>query len=166
AGMAAVISFATDLFDAPTVAEFGRRYLRVLEAAVAAPETAVRDIKILDEAERARVLTEWNHTRHGLPAATVLELFEEQVRARPDDPAVVFDGGMRAVDEFGPPIELNYAEFAFRVNRLARKLIDAGVGPESLVAVGIRRSVDMLVAIYATMTAGGGYVPIDPDHPA
>ncbi|MBF6303041.1 amino acid adenylation domain-containing protein, partial [Nocardia amamiensis] len=42
----------------------------------------------------------------------------------------------------------------------------AGVGPESLVAVGIRRSVDMLVAIYATMTAGGGYVPIDPDHPA
>src|SRR5690606_36655274 len=56
--------------------------------------------------------------------------------------------------------------FAARVNRLARKLIDAGVGPESLVAVGIRRSVDMLVALYATMTAGGGYVPIDPDHPA
>ncbi|MGK8501584.1 non-ribosomal peptide synthase/polyketide synthase [Nocardia asiatica] len=166
AGMGAVISFATDLFDASTVAEFGRRYLRVLEAAVAAPGTAVRDIQILDEAERARVLTEWNHTAHEVPAATVLDLFSEQVRARPDDPAVVFDGGVRGADEFGAPVELTYAEFAARVNSLARKLIDTGVGPETLVAVGIRRSVDMLVAIYATLTAGGGYVPIDPDHPA
>uniref|UniRef100_UPI002457AFAD non-ribosomal peptide synthetase n=1 Tax=Nocardia brasiliensis TaxID=37326 RepID=UPI002457AFAD len=166
AGMAAVVSFATDLFDAATVTEFGRRYLRVLEAAVAAPGTAVRDIEILDDAERATVLTDWNRTAHELPAATVLDLFQEQVRQRPRDIAVVFDGGTRSAGEFGPQVELSYAEFSARVNRLARKLIAEGVGPESLVAVGIRRSVDMLIAIYATMTAGGGYVPIDPDHPA
>ncbi|WP_139277947.1 AMP-binding protein, partial [Rhodococcus marinonascens] len=53
-----------------------------------------------------------------------------------------------------------------RVNRLARYLIDAGVGPESLVAVGMRRSLDLLVGIYAVLRAGGGYVPIDPDQPA
>nr|WP_280471415.1 non-ribosomal peptide synthase/polyketide synthase [Nocardia cyriacigeorgica] len=163
AGMSAVVSYATDLFDESTVDEFTRRYLRVLETVVAEPATAVRDIEILDDAERATVLSGWNDTTHEVPAATVLELFAEQVRQRPDELAVVFDaaGRIDGLDE-----ELTYAEFAARVNRLARKLIDAGVGPESLVAVGIRRSVDMLVALYATMTAGGGYVPIDPDHPA
>ncbi|WP_432277954.1 non-ribosomal peptide synthase/polyketide synthase [Nocardia cyriacigeorgica] len=158
-----MVSYATDLFDESTVDEFTRRYLRVLETVVAEPNTAVRDIEILDDAERATVLSGWNDTAHEVPAATVLELFAEQVRQRPDELAVVFDaaGRVDGLDE-----ELTYAEFAARVNRLARKLIDAGVGPESLVAVGIRRSVDMLVALYATMTAGGGYVPIDPDHPA
>ncbi|WP_036528987.1 non-ribosomal peptide synthetase, partial [Nocardia sp. CNY236] len=163
AGMTAVVSFATDLFDAPTVTEFGRRFVRTLDAAASAPQTTVRDIGILESAERARVLTAWNDTGHAVATTTVLDLFEEQVRAQPEDPAVVFDGG---AGEFGPEVELSYAEFAARVNRLARKLVDSGVGPESLVAVGIRRSVDMLVAIYATLTAGGGYVPIDPDHPA
>ncbi|MGW4773651.1 amino acid adenylation domain-containing protein, partial [Nocardia sp. NPDC004278] len=165
-GMSTVVSFATDLFDAATVAEFGRRFLRVLETAVTAPESAVRDIDILDDAERATVLHDWNRTAHPVSAATVLDLFAAQVRQRPDEIAVVFDGGTRSEGEFGPRTELTYAEFSARVNRLARKLIAEGVGPESLVAVGIRRSVDMLVAIYATMAAGGGYVPIDPDHPA
>uniref|UniRef100_UPI0012FB6AA8 non-ribosomal peptide synthase/polyketide synthase n=1 Tax=Nocardia crassostreae TaxID=53428 RepID=UPI0012FB6AA8 len=166
-GLSVVLSYATDLFDARTVTEFGRRYLRVLETAIAAPETVVRDIDILDEGERATVLTEWNHTARALPeAVSVLELFEEQVRIRPDATALIFDPGERSGGMFGPAVELTYAEFSGRVNRLARKLIAEGVGPESLVAVGIRRSVDMLVAIYATLAAGGGYVPVDPDHPA
>ncbi|PSK27914.1 non-ribosomal peptide synthase/polyketide synthase, partial [Nocardia seriolae] len=167
AGLSVVLSYATDLFDAATVGEFGRRYLRVLETAVAAPDIVVRDIDVLDSGERETVLHAWNHTERELPAAaTVLDLFEEQVRIRPHATALIFDPGERNGSMFGPAAELSYAEFSSRVNRLARKLIDAGVGPESLVAVGIRRSVDMLVAIYATLTAGGGYVPIDPDHPA
>ncbi|MEG8180822.1 amino acid adenylation domain-containing protein, partial [Nocardia terpenica] len=167
AGVSAVVSYATDLFDAATVAEFGRRYLRVLAAAVEAPETRVREIEILDAAERSVVLERWNRTAHELPAATtVLDLFAEQVRLRPHATALIFDPGERSGGEFGALAELSYAEFSARVNRLARKLIADGVGPESLVAVGIRRSVDMLVALYATMAAGGGYVPIDPDHPA
>ncbi len=171
AGVSAVVSYATDLFDESTVAEFVHRYLRVLTAAVAAPETRVRDIEILDAAERRTVLTEWNRTAHELPAVagespvTVLDLFARQVAVRPHATALIFDPSDRD-DEFGPVRELTYAEFAERVNRLARKLIDAGVGPDSLVAVGMRRSVDMFVAVYATLAAGGGYVPIDPDHPA
>ncbi|WP_157574284.1 non-ribosomal peptide synthetase, partial [Nocardia jejuensis] len=166
AGLSVVLSYATDLFDARTVTEFGDRYLRVLESAVADPGTVVRDIDILDAGERAVVLHEWNRTEHALPSAvTVLDLFQEQVRIRPNATALIFDPGERG-GMFGPTTELSYAEFSVRVNRLARKLIAEGVGPESLVAVGIRRSVDMMVAIYATLAAGGGYVPIDPDHPA
>ncbi|MFD4183279.1 amino acid adenylation domain-containing protein, partial [Rhodococcus sp. NPDC058514] len=38
--------------------------------------------------------------------------------------------------------------------------------PESLVALAIRRSLDIVVGIYAVIKAGGAYVPVDPDHPA
>ncbi|WP_280485684.1 condensation domain-containing protein, partial [Nocardia cyriacigeorgica] len=106
AGMSAVVSYATDLFDESTVDEFTRRYLRVLETVVAEPATAVREIDILDDAERATVLSGWNDTTHEVPAATVLELFAEQVRQRPVELAVVFDaaGRIDGLDE-----ELTYA---------------------------------------------------------
>ncbi|WP_241387746.1 amino acid adenylation domain-containing protein, partial [Rhodococcus sp. CH91] len=62
--------------------------------------------------------------------------------------------------------EVTYREFSSRVNRLARHLISVGVGPESRVAVAMRRSVDLVVAVHAVLAAGGAYVPVDPDHPA
>ncbi|MGL5444830.1 MAG: amino acid adenylation domain-containing protein, partial [[Mycobacterium] stephanolepidis] len=58
-----------------------------------------------------------------------------------------------------------YREFASRVNRLARQLIELGVGPETVVAVAMVRSVDMLVSMYAVVVAGGAYLPIDPASP-
>ena len=61
---------------------------------------------------------------------------------------------------------LSYAEFGSRVNRLARYLVSVGVGPESLVALAMRRSVDLVVGMYAVVAAGGAYVPLDPDQPA
>ncbi|MET7771431.1 amino acid adenylation domain-containing protein, partial [Nocardia sp. NPDC005366] len=155
AGMAAVVSFATDLFDAETVAEFGRRFLRVLETVAAAPESMVHDIDILDEAERAQVLTGWNRTAHEVPAATLDSMFQAQVALTPEAPAVSFEG-----------TSLSYAEFAARVNRLARHLISLGVGPESMVALGMSRSLELVIGMYAVSVAGGAYVPLDPDHPA
>ncbi|WP_455357570.1 amino acid adenylation domain-containing protein, partial [Streptomyces sp. SYSU K217416] len=58
------------------------------------------------------------------------------------------------------------AELNERANRLARLLIDRGVGPESLVAVMMHRSPDLVVAFLAVTKAGGAYLPIDPDYPA
>ena len=100
-------------------------------------------------------LDEWNATDHPVPAATLADLFDAQVRRTPDAVALVFEGE-----------ELTYAEFDARANRLARHLIDLGVGPESMVGLGIRRSLELMVGMYAIVKAGGAYVPIDPDHPA
>ncbi len=61
---------------------------------------------------------------------------------------------------------LTYAEFDAESNRLARYLIDIGVGPEVTVALNLRRSVELVVAMYAVVKAGGAYVPLDPDQPA
>ena len=61
---------------------------------------------------------------------------------------------------------LSYGELNGRANRLARLLIGRGVGPESLVAVVMERSADLVVALLAVVKAGGAYLPVDPGYPA
>src|SRR5690606_36309138 len=61
---------------------------------------------------------------------------------------------------------LTYAEFGTRVHRLTRALLLSGVGPGALVALDIRRSVDLVVAMYAVIESGAGFVPLDPQQPA
>ncbi|MEE2032334.1 non-ribosomal peptide synthase/polyketide synthase [Rhodococcus chondri] len=155
AGIDAVFSYATDLFDQSTVDAFAQRFVRVLESVAMDPESPVGDIEILAMDERDRILTEWNGSAHTVPDATLVSLFEAQVAATPDAPAVEYDG-----------VVLTYREFGARVDRLARRLVKLGVGPESLVAVGMRRSPELVVGMYAVAAAGGAYVPIDPDQPA
>ncbi|WP_157115919.1 non-ribosomal peptide synthetase, partial [Nocardia puris] len=153
----ALLRYATDLFDRATARSFAERFTRVLTAVVADPGVRVGDIELLDDAERRLVLEGWNDTAHPLAATTdtLVSLFERQVARTPHAPAVTVDG-----------TTLEYGTFADRVHRLARWLVDQGVGPDSLVALGMRRSLDLVTAMYAVTVAGGAYVPVDPDHPA
>jgi amino acid adenylation domain-containing protein len=86
---------------------------------------------------------------------TVAELFESTVAKSGDAPSVVF--GESVVD---------YAELNARANRLARRLIASGVGPDSLVAIAVPRSTRLIVAVLAVLKAGGAYLPLDPTYPA
>ncbi|WP_040704264.1 non-ribosomal peptide synthetase, partial [Nocardia takedensis] len=148
--------YLRDLFDEGAVRRIADRLVRVLTAITVDPETVVGDIELVDAAERALVTTGWNDTAHDLDAtATLVSMFLAQAEATPEATALTFEG-----------TSLSYAEFAARVFRLARWLIDRGVGPESFVALGMRRSVDLVVGMYAVTVAGGAYVPLDPDHPA
>ncbi|MET8798296.1 non-ribosomal peptide synthase/polyketide synthase [Nocardia sp. NPDC004568] len=154
-GVVGYLTYTTALFDQETVEAFADRFTRLLGEIVADPATPVGDFEILAPAERARVLAEWNATEHAVPARLLLDGFERAVAAYPDRVALSFEG-----------TALTYAEFAGRVNRLARLLIAQGVGPESLVGVLISRSIDLVVGMYAVVAAGGAYVPLDPAHPA
>ncbi|WP_245922498.1 non-ribosomal peptide synthase/polyketide synthase [Nocardia nova] len=153
--LAAVFEYATDLFDEPTVAGFARRFRLVLEALLAQPERPIGDIEPMSAAEREEILGAWNDTAHEVPATTLADLFAEQARRSPNAVALRFEGA-----------EWTYAGFSARVNRLARLLVSIGVGPGRTVALGIRRSDDLVVAMYAVVAAGAAYVPLDPDHPA
>ena len=85
----------------------------------------------------------------------LLHLGIEQQAARSSDAIAVWCG-----DE-----ALRYGELDARANRLAHKLRSLGVGPEVLVAVCLRRTPEMVVAVLAVLKAGGAYVPLDPSHP-
>ncbi|WP_036529534.1 non-ribosomal peptide synthetase, partial [Nocardia sp. CNY236] len=155
AGLSGSLRYATDLFDAQTVESYVARFQRMLTAVVADPGAPVGDVEVLTAAERAVILREWNSTTYPTrESETLASLFAAQAARTPDASAVTFDA-----------TTLSYAEFSGRVNRLARWLVAQGVGPESLVALSARRSIDLVVGIYAITVAGGAYVPLDPDHP-
>ncbi|SUA48103.1 Dimodular nonribosomal peptide synthase [Nocardia africana] len=165
-GMSAELAYATDMFDARTVAAFGDRLVRMLDAVTADPAAAIGDIDLLDTVERRTIVDNWNATAYdvdrvvlgraaGTVALTLASMFDRQVERDPGEPALTFEG-----------TTLSYGELAARVNRLARYLIDQGVGPDSLVALHMRRSLELVIGMYAVTVAGGGYVPLDPDHPA
>ncbi|MFD3745544.1 amino acid adenylation domain-containing protein [Nocardia sp. NPDC058633] len=155
AGIFGYCTYATDLFDAATVQGFLARLTRLVTAVVTDPGAPLRTIDLLAPAERVQILDTWNRTaRHGDPNTTLVSLLDATVSSTPDAEALVADG-----------VRSTYADLDARVNRLARCLIAAGVGPETRVALAMRRSVDLVVAMYAVSTAGGAYVPIDPDQP-
>ncbi|MGV9337006.1 amino acid adenylation domain-containing protein, partial [Nocardia sp. NPDC003726] len=155
AGLAAMFTYATDLFDEGSVAEFAARLNRLLRAVAADPDRALGGIDLLSVVERDRVLHEWNDTRYPVRSELLLDGYRRAVEANPERIAVAYQG-----------VELTYREFDARVNRLARLLISQGVGAESLVGLAVRRSLDLVVGMYAVVAAGGAYVPLDPDHPA
>ncbi|WP_160311001.1 amino acid adenylation domain-containing protein, partial [Streptomyces sp. 150FB] len=155
AGFTGQLDYRTDLFDGRTAQELADRLARVLEAAVADPDQPIREIDVLAEDERERILTAWNATEGEVPETTLPELFQAQV-ARTPGAVAVSSGG----------VELTYAELNARANRLARYLVTRGAAPERLVALCIPRSVDLVVALWAVLKTGAGYVPVDPAYPA
>ena len=109
----------------------------------------------MTEAERHKLLVEWNATEAEYPAdKTLVQLFEEQVERSPEAVAVEYEG-----------TQLTYRELNARANQLAHYLQSKGVGPESRVGIWMERSLEMMVALLGTLKAGGAYVPLDPNYP-
>ncbi|MEC3956238.1 amino acid adenylation domain-containing protein [Nocardia sp. CDC153] len=121
----------------------------------AAPETVIADMPVLTELERERVLHEWNSTQVARQEGTLAGLFADRAAMSAGRVALDFEGDT-----------LTYAAFDERANRLARELIARGAGPDTLVGLAVRRSLDLLIGMYAIVKAGAAYLPIDPDHPA
>ncbi|MGF6889654.1 amino acid adenylation domain-containing protein, partial [Nocardia sp. GP40] len=151
-GMTVSVTYATDLFDTTTIDSLVHRWIRVLESVATDPTVAVGTIQVLEPAERIDLLT-----RSGAPTAaptTLAELLATAAGRDPDATAIVF-GGQR----------LSYRELDERSNRLARQLIRRGIGPEDIVAIGIPRSPDSVLAIWAVTKSGAAFLPIDPTYP-
>ncbi|MFE0486171.1 condensation domain-containing protein, partial [Streptomyces tendae] len=133
AGVACDILYAADLFDHSTVEAYAG-YLNVLLYAITADPTArLHRIGVLGAADVDRVVREWNATDRVVPEATVPGLFAEQVRLRPDAVAVVHGD-----------VSVTYAQLDAASNRIARYLQSQGVGPETVVAVVMDRSVGLV----------------------
>lgn len=117
---------------------------------------SVCEPSLLTPAERHKLVFEWNDTQMDYPRdRCVHQLFEEQVMRTPDVTAVVFD------DQ-----QLSYAELNARANNVAERLVELGVGAESLVGICVERSLNMVAALLGIMKAGGAYVPLDPRYPS
>src|ERR1700731_4897211 len=111
--------------------------------------------EMLQSSQRAPSQSKKNTSENHVVDGCVQLLFERQAACTPDAPAVSF-GDQR----------LTYAQLNRRSNQLAWQLRCFGVGPDSLVAVYMDRSVELIVAFLGVLKAGGAYVPVDPAYPA
>jgi len=155
AGSTLEARYATDLFDAATMRRLLGHYRNLLVGIAADGEVRVGDLPLLDPAEREQALVSWNRTQEEIPEEPVHRLFFQWAERMPDAPAVVWEEG-----------SLSYGELAGRVERLAEELRAQGVGPETVVALCLERSPELVIAALAVLEAGGAYLPIDPAYPA
>ncbi|MER7703653.1 amino acid adenylation domain-containing protein [Kitasatospora sp. NPDC097605] len=155
-GIAGFLEYRTDLFDEATVRALAERLARLLTAAATAPDTAVGLLPLIGEQERHRALVEWNGAPvASVPGATLPELFEAAALADPEADAAGYEGET-----------LTYAELAARADRLARLLAARGIGPGTIVALALPRSLDLVVGLLAVAKSGAAYLPLDPEYPA
>ncbi|HEU4963916.1 MAG TPA: non-ribosomal peptide synthase/polyketide synthase [Bacilli bacterium] len=149
------LEYCTDLFKEETIKRMLAHFLVVLEQIVENVDLLISEVEAITEEEAALIHQSFNDTDQAFPLdKTVVDLFEEQVAERPDQPAVLFG------DELLTRTELNR-----KANQLARRLRAQGIQPDDRVAIIAQRCPEMIVAILGILKAGGAYVPIDPTYP-
>ncbi|HEV7402757.1 MAG TPA: MupA/Atu3671 family FMN-dependent luciferase-like monooxygenase [Chthoniobacteraceae bacterium] len=142
-----------EMFDPATAQRWLGHFRVLLEAIAAAPETPVAALPLLDPAERALMLEQWNDTARDFAGDALLhEMFEAQAARTPDAVAVSDESSA-----------LTFAALDRRASDLARRL---PLGADVLAGIYLERSCDMAVALLAVLKAGGTYVPLDPGYPA
>ena len=143
-------------FDDAVVERLQTHLRHVLQGLLDHADMRIGDVPLLDDAELQRVTQDWNATAVNYPQARpVHELIAQQAAATPDAIALVF-GQQR----------LTYRALDEAANRLAHRLLAAGVQRDTLVGVCAERSLELTIALLAILKAGAAYVPLDPDYPA
>ncbi|WP_367573064.1 non-ribosomal peptide synthetase [Streptomyces globisporus] len=128
---------------------------RALDDLADFPDRPLGTIGPSDPRTRVEELARWNDTRADRARPTVMELFAEQVRLRPDAVAIV--------DERR---SLTYRETAQLSAQLAHHLIERGLTPEQVVGISLGRSAEMVIGLLGVLRARGAFVPLDPQWPA
>ncbi|WP_067903435.1 non-ribosomal peptide synthetase [Nocardia vaccinii] len=150
AGLDGVLTYATDLFDETTARTLVTRWLRILDTVLARPRTPLGDIEILDAPERTALAP--MRGAESVGTTTLSALFAQTVARFPDHPALVANGRT-----------ITYRELDEQADRLAALL--GGAGPETVVALGMPRSAELFVAVWAAARVGAAFLPVDPRHP-
>ncbi|HKX32076.1 MAG TPA: amino acid adenylation domain-containing protein, partial [Blastocatellia bacterium] len=155
-GLSFSLQYRTGLFDASTIERMLAHFNALLAAVAADRESPVSawplPIPAGAESRPPEVEDEVAPSEFS-PGLCLPQLFEAQVRLRPNQAAVSFEGE-----------QLTYDELNRRANRLAHYLRGRGVGPEVLVGLFVERSFDLVVGILGILKAGGAYVPLDPSY--
>ncbi|MFD8607135.1 non-ribosomal peptide synthetase [Streptomyces sp. TSRI0445] len=147
------LSYRADLFTAEAAGALLARVRKILDCFVHDRTVPLGRIDLLTDRERGQLLAAAEGAAHER-TATFPELFEEHVRATPD-----------AVAVYDHELALTYGELDVQANRLARALVDRGVGPERVVAIAMPKSARSVLAVLAVLKAGAAYLPLDLGYP-
>ncbi|OYE05895.1 non-ribosomal peptide synthetase [Nostoc sp. 'Peltigera membranacea cyanobiont' 232] len=150
--------YATDLFEAETIQRMAGHFEVLLSAIIENPQQPISKLPLMTTAE-IQQLRVWNQTNIDYPQGqTLVTLFEQQVTQTPDNIAVVFED-----------CSLSYQELNQKANQLAYSLLELKkeqqLPDNSLIAICVERSLEMVIGLFGILKIGGAYVPIDPNYP-
>jgi len=140
------------LYSREDVEAHATRLLHFVSAALEAGDIAAVPLATVVEAQQ--LVHGFNATAHALPQTTLVELLQQGMDRDPHAPALVFGDA-----------ELDHATLEARSFALAAQLRSVGIGPGSVVAVALPRSLELVIALVAVLRAGAAYLPLDLAHP-
>ncbi|MCP5105271.1 MAG: amino acid adenylation domain-containing protein, partial [bacterium] len=147
--------YCTKLFKMETIERFTRYFKTVACIVSDSPGGRISEIDILSPAERRQLLMDFNMTGSVYPKdSTIDELFQQQVEARPDEIAVVYEENC-----------ITYKDLDKKAGELAGFLRIKGVDTDVIVSIMADHSLEMFVGIISILKAGGAYLPINPQYP-
>ena len=149
------IEYCNKIFSEEDIEKYYQSYVNILEKVLSEPEIKISDISVMSKEEEKLVTEGFNDNKVDYPNDILLhELFEEQVSKNPLQKAVIYE------DSY-----ITYDEMNKKANSLANMLRDKGVGPDTIVAVMLERSLEMAISLMAVLKSGGAYLPVDPSYP-
>jgi tyrocidine synthetase-3 len=168
--LSAAFEFCTRLFKKKTVERFIRYFKQAVSAILIDPGKKISELEIISEEEKRQLLYDFNDTEAQYPFyMTVHELFTQQVERMPNSAAIV--GAAQSVGAWGTvplpmhQVTVTYNELNEKSDHLARILMERGVRPDTIVALMIGRTIEIIIGILGILKAGCAYLPIDPDYP-
>jgi amino acid adenylation domain-containing protein len=166
-GLSLLFEYCTRLFKHETMERFAGYFKTLVFAVLDNPRQKIKDIEIISPGERKQLLYDFNDTRADYPKEkTIHELFAEQAGRTPDGVAVVdsrqYVVGSKKNDG---QTAITYRELNNKSDQLARVLKEKGVTFDTIAAIMMERSLEMIAGILGILKAGGAYLPIDPDYP-
>ena len=156
AGILLRVEYSADLFDRETIRRALGHFENLLEGIASHPDARVVDLPLLGEAEKLKILVEFNVTDAEFPRDKCLhELFEQHAEQTPDAVACQFESG-----------QITYQSLNERANQVSHFLQRRGIAPGQRVGIFVERSLNMMVGLLGIQKSGAAYVPLDPAYPA
>ena len=156
------VSFATSLFKKDTIINFINQYILLIERLTDLLNIPYSQISLLSPDEFDQIIVKWNDTETDCPEGkTIQQIFQEQAADTPDNICLVYEGS-----------SLTYKEVDEKSNQLARYIraqylqrTGKNLQPDTIIALCLKRSPEIIIGILGVVKAGGAYLPIDPTYP-
>ena len=149
------LEYNTDLFKENTAEKLLNSYVTVLENVIHKHNSPIKNIEILTNEEKNKVLYEFNKTKLEYDSSiSIAELFERQAKETPNNIAIKFENK-----------SLTFKELNEKSNSLANYLRSSGVTRNNIIGIMCKRSLELIVGILASLKCGCCYIPIDPSFP-
>ncbi len=149
------VNYSNVLFKKGSIIRMFKHYVTILEAITANSKSKLTEINILSPEEVIEITEQFNDT-YTLPEPhqTINELLYKQAKTTPDAVAISFEGK-----------NFTFSEIDKKSNQLARLLRKKNVKPDTLIAIMLKRSPEMIISLMAILKSGAAYLPVDLDFP-